>query len=182
MPSLPEFKNEPLVDFNKAENKSAMEAALRTVANEFGREYPLVIGGKHITGLKTFESINPSHKDQVLGRFSKGSRDHVEQAVDAAWKAFETWKRAPLETRAGLLVKAAALMRERKHEFSAVMVYEVGKTWAVVTALSYVTTLLFTGLLARAAIRVRGQRHLRDRLIAVQTGHRFPDLPRNIDR
>ena len=42
----------------------------------------------------------------------------------------------------------------------------VGETWRMVTALSYVTTLLFTGLLARAAIRVRGQRYLRDRLIA----------------
>ena len=111
MSSLSEFKNEPLTDFTKPENKSAMEAALEKVKNEFGREYPLVIGGERITGLDTFQSINPSHKSQVLGRFSKGKKEHVEKAVDAAWKAFESWKRASVDTRAGLLVKAAALMR-----------------------------------------------------------------------
>jgi 1-pyrroline-5-carboxylate dehydrogenase len=129
MPTLSEFKNEPLTDFSKPENKAAMEAALQTVRAEFGTEYPIVIGGERITGLKTFESINPAHKDQLLGRFQRGSRTHVEQAVEAAWTRFESWKRAPVEERAGLLVKAAALMRERKHEFSATMIYEVGKTW-----------------------------------------------------
>src|SRR5437764_5957215 len=119
MSSLSEFKNEPLTDFTKPENKSAMEAGLRTVQQEIGRDYPLVIGGQRITGLPTFESINPSHKSQILGRFSMGKSEHVEKAIDAALKAFESWKRASVDTRAGLLGKAAALMRERKHEFSA---------------------------------------------------------------
>src|SRR5260370_29271051 len=105
MPStLPEFRNEPLTDFSKPENRSAMEAALQKVKSEFGREYPLVIGGERITGLKTFESINPAHKAQLPGRFSKGTKEHVEKAVDAAWKAFETWKRAPVDQRAALLL------------------------------------------------------------------------------
>jgi 1-pyrroline-5-carboxylate dehydrogenase len=126
---LSEFRNEALTDFSTPENKSAMEAALAEVKTEFGREYPLVIGGERINGLKTFTSINPSHKDQLLGKFQKGTRAHVEQAIDAAWKAFESWKRQPVGVRAGLLLKAADLLRKRKHEFSATMIYEVGKTW-----------------------------------------------------
>src|SRR5256885_16879534 len=118
---LSEFKNEPLTDFSRAENNSAMEAALQKVRKELGAEYPLVIGGERITGLKTFDSINPAHKGQLLARFQRGTRAHVEQAIDAAWKAFEDWKRQPVDVRAGLLLKAAALMRERKHEFSATM-------------------------------------------------------------
>jgi 1-pyrroline-5-carboxylate dehydrogenase len=125
-----EFRNEPLTDFSKADSKAAMEAALEKVKREFGREYPLVIGGQRITGLKTFDTVNPSHKDQVLGKFQKGTKAHVEQALDAAWKAFEDWKRQPVEVRANVLFTAAKLLRERKHEFSATMVYEVGKTWA----------------------------------------------------
>ncbi|MEK6374034.1 MAG: L-glutamate gamma-semialdehyde dehydrogenase [Acidobacteriota bacterium] len=155
MASLPEFQNEPLTDFNKAENKSAMETALRTVQNDLGREYPLVIGGERVTGLETFDSINPSHKDQVLGRFSKGSREHVEQALDAAWKAFESWKRQPVDVRAGLLVKAATLMRERKHEFSAAMVYEVGKTWPEADA-DTAEAIDFLEFYAREAYRYAG--------------------------
>src|SRR5512144_3034272 len=126
---LSEFRNEPLTDFSKPEHKAAMEAALKKVKGEFGREHPLVVGGERITGLKTFDSINPSHKDQLLCKFQKGTRAHVEQAIEAAWAAFDKWKRQPVDVRAGLLVKAAALMRQRKHEFSATMVYEVGKTW-----------------------------------------------------
>src|SRR5216684_1944818 len=126
---LSEFRNEPLTDFNVPAAKTAMETALETVRAEFGREYPVVIGGERITGLKTYDSINPSHKSQLLGRFNKAAKQHVEQALDAAWKAFESWKRQPLDVRAGLLVKTAGLMRKRKHEFSATMVYEVGKTW-----------------------------------------------------
>jgi 1-pyrroline-5-carboxylate dehydrogenase len=153
---LSEFKNEALTDFTKPENKSAMEAALQKVRAEFGREYPIVIGGERITGLKTFDSINPSHKDQLLGKFQKGTRDHVEKAVDAAWKAFESWKKQPVDVRAGLLVKAAKLMRERKHEFSAVMVYEVGKTWAEADA-DTAEAIDFMEFYAREAYRYAGE-------------------------
>ncbi|HYU25603.1 MAG TPA: L-glutamate gamma-semialdehyde dehydrogenase, partial [Thermoanaerobaculia bacterium] len=77
MSTLSEFKNEPLTDFGKPENRAAMDAALQKVKEEFGRDYPLVIGGERITGLKTFESINPAHRDQLLGRFQRGTRVHV---------------------------------------------------------------------------------------------------------
>jgi 1-pyrroline-5-carboxylate dehydrogenase len=126
---ITEFKNEPLTDFSKPANRTAMEAALQSVKSEFGREYPLVIGDERISGQKTFDSINPSHKDQLLGRFQKGTGTHVELAIEAGWKAFESWKRQPVDVRAGLLFRTADLLRQRKHEFSATMIYEVGKTW-----------------------------------------------------
>ena len=153
---LSEFKNEPLTDFSKAENKSAMEAALAKVKNELGREYPLVIGGQRITGLKTFDSINPSHKGQLVGKFQKGTRAHVEQAIDAASKAFERWKRASVGVRAGLLLKAAELLRKRKHEFSATMIYEVGKTWAEADA-DTAEAIDFLEFYAREAYRWGGE-------------------------
>ena len=129
MATLSEFKNEALTDFSRPEHRSAMERALATVRGELGREYPLVINGRRVTGLKTFDSINPAQKEQVVGRFQKGKREHVEEAIDAAAAAFESWKRQPVEVRAGLLLKAAELLRQRKHEFSATMIYEVGKSW-----------------------------------------------------
>lgn len=156
MSTLPEFRNEPLTDFSKPENKAAMELALAKVSGEMGREHPLVIGGERITGLKTFDSINPAHKDQVVGKFQKGSREHVEKAIDAAWKAFESWKRQPVDVRAGLLVKAAKLMRERKHEFSAVMVLEVGKTWPEADA-DTAEAIDFLEFYAREAYRYAGE-------------------------
>jgi 1-pyrroline-5-carboxylate dehydrogenase len=154
--TLGEFRNEPLTDFSKPQNKAAMEAALEKVKAEFGREYPLVIGGQRITGLKTFDSTNPSHKGQLLGKFSKGTRAHVEQAVDAGWKAFESWKRAPVSVRAGLLLRAAELMRQRKHEYSATMIYEVGKTWPEADA-DTAEAIDFLEFYAREAYRYAGE-------------------------
>jgi len=153
---LAEFRNEPLTDFTKPQNRTAMEAALQKVKGEFGREYPLIIGGKKITGLKTFSSTNPSHKDQVLGKFQKGTREHVEQAIDTALKAFESWKKASVDTRAGVLLKAADLMRQRKHEFSATMVYEVGKTWPEADA-DTAEAIDFLEFYAREAYRYGGE-------------------------
>ncbi len=154
--ALSEFRNEPLTDFNKPENRAAMEAALEKVKKEFGREHPLLIGGERITGLKTFDSLNPSHKGQVIARFQKGTKAHVEQAVDSAWKAFESWKRAPVDVRAGLLLRTADLLRRRKHEFSATMIYEVGKTWPEADA-DTAEAIDFLEFYAREAYRYAGE-------------------------
>ena len=53
----------------------------------------------------------------------------ADKAVSAAVEKFEEWKWVDPRKRAGFLFKAAASMRRRKHEFSAVMIEEVGKTW-----------------------------------------------------
>ncbi|MDQ3282989.1 MAG: aldehyde dehydrogenase family protein, partial [Acidobacteriota bacterium] len=156
MSTLPEFRNEPLTDFNKPENKAAMDLAIAKVLGEIGREHPIVIGGERITGLKTFKSLNPAHKDQVVGLFQEGSAEHVERAIEVAWNAFESWKRAGVEAHAGLLLRAAKLMRERKHEFSAVMVLEVGKTWAEADA-DTAEAIDFMEFYAREAIRYSGE-------------------------
>lgn len=153
---LSEFKNEPLTDFTDPDQKNAMELALAKVKDELGAEHPVVIGGERITGLKTFDSINPSHKDQLLGKFNKATKAHVEQAIDAAWTAFESWKRQPVDVRAGLLVRTAALLRERKHEFSATMILEVGKTWGEADA-DTAEAIDFCEFYAREAYRYGGE-------------------------
>jgi len=155
MPTLPEFRNEPLTDFTKPEEAAAANRALAKISAEAGREHPIVIGGQRITGLQTFDSLNPARKDQIVGTFQEGAEEHVEQAMGAAWTAFESWKRQPVETRAGLLFKAADLLRQRKHEFSAVMVLEVGKTWPEADA-DTAEAIDFLEFYAREAYRYAG--------------------------
>jgi len=52
------------------------------------------------------------------------------KAIEIANNVFKEWKNVPAKTRAKYLIEAAKIMRKRKHEFSAMMVYEVGKNWA----------------------------------------------------
>jgi len=126
---LPLFRSEPFTDFTKPENQAAFRAALEKAKSEIGRTYPLVIGGEEIMVDDMFPSINPSRPNEVLGYFANGTADHVDQAVRVASEAFESWKHVPVEDRARYLLRAAAALRRRKHEFSAVMVLEVGKSW-----------------------------------------------------
>ncbi|HEV2914642.1 MAG TPA: L-glutamate gamma-semialdehyde dehydrogenase [Pyrinomonadaceae bacterium] len=124
-----EFRNEPFTDFNKAENAQAMRAALEKVKGQLGRDYPLVIGGERIMTGRTFESLNPARKTEVVGRFQKATQELARHAVENANEAFTMWRNTAPEKRADLLFRVAALLRQRKHEMSAWMVYEVGKSW-----------------------------------------------------
>src|SRR5215204_1877769 len=129
---MDEFKNEPFTDYSDAENAAAMTAALEKVRSELGREYPVIIGGEKIRLESKFKSFNPGDKAEVVGVFSEVDSDTslVDKAIETASRAFETWKHVPPTERAEYLFRAADLMRKRKHEFSALMVYEVSKTWA----------------------------------------------------
>ena len=59
----------------------------------------------------------------------KTSADEARKAITTAYAAFPAWRdRNPLE-RSQMLLKAAALMRDRRDELSAIMVREAGKPW-----------------------------------------------------
>ncbi len=124
------FKNEPFTDFTREENKQDMQTALAKVKKELGREYPLYIGTEKIVTEDQMVSINPGNVEEVVGRVSKGTQALAEQAMQKAMQAFEFWKKVSPVERAEYLFKAADLMRQRKHEFSAWLVYESGKNWA----------------------------------------------------
>jgi 1-pyrroline-5-carboxylate dehydrogenase len=129
---LDEFRNEPFTDFSKPENADAMRTALEKVRGELGREYPSVVNGEKVTLEHKFQSYNPANKTEVVGIFSEGDSDTslVEKAIEAATAAFKTWRNVPAVERAEYLFKVAEIMRQRKHELSAWMVFEVSKTWA----------------------------------------------------
>lgn len=127
---LTDFKNEPFTNFRLPENKQAFQEALAKVESELGREYDLIIGGERIKTEKKSRSINPSNKDQVVGIVSQADQALAEKAMQAAASTFETWKAVPAQARSRYLYKAAAIMRRRKHEFSAWLVKEAGKSWA----------------------------------------------------
>jgi 1-pyrroline-5-carboxylate dehydrogenase len=124
------FVNEPLVDFSKEENARKMRAAIEKVRAQLGREHELVIGGKRIKTSDKIKSINPSKPSQVVGLHQKAGKDHVEPAMKAALQAFESWSRTSAEERASLLFRVGDLLRERKFEFCAWLVFEVSKNWA----------------------------------------------------
>lgn len=126
---IPKYKNEPYTDWAVAANRRKMESAIAKIESEFGKEYPNLIGTEQVISNEKFSSLNPSDPSEIVGRFQKGNADDAIRALDVALRAFEEWRWVSMEKRAGYLFKAAKIMRRRRHELSATMVLEVGKTW-----------------------------------------------------
>lgn len=129
MDSLPEFHNEPYTDFSQPANRQAMEAALRGVREQFGREYRLRIGSQWISTGDKLNSLNPSNTKEVVGIHHKATAELANRAVEDAYAAFPSWSRTPPGERVRMLLDAARILRRRKMEFDAWLVYEAGKTW-----------------------------------------------------
>ncbi len=127
--SLPEFRNEPYADFSTSDNRKAMEQALAKVKSEFGREYELLIAGERVRTGDLLKSVNPSRPSEVVGVHHKATSDLARRAVEKAEGSFQQFGDLPATARIEMLVRAASLIRKRKFEFDAWLVYEAGKTW-----------------------------------------------------
>ncbi len=123
------YKHEPFTDFSLEENIHLMKEALKKVEADLGREYPLIINGERITTEEKIISVNPANKDEVIGYVSKANEEIAERAMKVADETFETWRKSNPTLRADILFRAAAIVRRRKHEFSALLVKEGGKPW-----------------------------------------------------
>jgi 1-pyrroline-5-carboxylate dehydrogenase len=156
---LPEFTNEPVLNFDTPTKRKKQLEALQSVQSRLGREYDLIIGPKRLKGPKTFASMNPSRKSEVIGTFQSASADQAIQAIDTASEAFLKWSRAPWQERADVLLDAARLLRERRFENNAWMILEVGKSWAEADA-DTAEAIDFCEFYAREALRYGGPQPL----------------------
>lgn len=123
------YKHEPLTDFTSDNNEVAYLEGLKTVESYLGKHYPLIIGGERVTTDEKIISSNPANKNEVIGIVSKASKELAKKAMEVADETFKTWRKVKPEFRADILFKAAAIVRRRKYEFSALLTKEAGKPW-----------------------------------------------------
>ncbi len=125
----PQFSNEPLRNFQSPQERASMEAAIARVRTQ-AADHDLIIGGKQVATDKRFASINPAHPSEIIGRAGAATVEQALQAIGAAQEAFPSWSRVSAQQRAQLLFDAADAVRKRRDEFDALLVLEVGKSWA----------------------------------------------------
>jgi 1-pyrroline-5-carboxylate dehydrogenase len=126
---MKQFSNETFQDFSKPSVSAKQRTAIAAVRKSFGKEYPNIINGKRVVTKDKTTSHNPANPSEVVGIFQKSGKDDAEKAMNAALKAFESWKKVPAKQRAGVLFKAAAIIRKRRNEINAWMISEVGKNY-----------------------------------------------------
>ncbi|MBI2343920.1 MAG: L-glutamate gamma-semialdehyde dehydrogenase [Deltaproteobacteria bacterium] len=156
--NLSPFQNEALTDFSRDESILKMEEALTQVQQEFGREYPLVIHGEKVKSGQKMRSLNPADPNEVVGVVQRASVTQGEQAIASATQAFgeerygKGWRWQRPETRVKYLVKTAEVMRRRRLELAACLVFEVGKSWVEADA-DVAEAIDFCEFYAREALR-----------------------------
>ena len=123
------FVNESYSDFTNPVERGRQQAALDAVCAELGRVYPSRIAGAECGASAEFTSWNPAQPSQAVGLHCQGTAQMAERAVESAHAAFASWSHTPAGRRAEFLFQAAAILRRRKAEFNAWLIFEAGKTW-----------------------------------------------------
>ena len=123
------FDFEPMTDFSRDETRSKMAVQLGFVRQRFGQLYPLVVGGREIDTSQMIHSLNPSETSETVGRVCAAEDWHAANGVKAAKEAFLEWSHLSPAGRGSMLRRLADVMRRRRLELAAWIVFEVGKSW-----------------------------------------------------
>jgi RHH-type proline utilization regulon transcriptional repressor/proline dehydrogenase/delta 1-pyrroline-5-carboxylate dehydrogenase len=155
---IPHFEEEPLADFSREETRGAMQAALGQVGGQLGVTYPLVVNGRDVATAATIESVNPSHKRQVVGKCARATVEQANQAIATASEAFPAWRDTEPQKRAQFLFDAANAMKRRRFELAAWQVYECGKPWREADA-DVAETIDYCNFYGHEMLRLASPRH-----------------------
>ena len=108
--NYPSPLNEPVLSYAPGSpEKVALKQALNSLKKKT-LDIPMYINGKAVrTGKKI--AIHPPHEiNHTLGHFHMGTKQHVEQAINASLKVRENWSNMNWEARAHIFLKAADLL------------------------------------------------------------------------
>jgi alpha-ketoglutaric semialdehyde dehydrogenase len=91
-----------------------------------------LIGGQWIPAVtgKTILNLNPADHSDVIGAFPSSHAEDVAMAVDAAKKAFATWRLVPAPRRAEILLRTGNNLIQNKEKYARDMTREMGKVLA----------------------------------------------------
>ena len=91
--------------------------------------YKNLIGGEWLESRsgQTFENQNPANVKDIVGIFPRSNNEDVNEAVQAAARAFERWRLTPAPRRGEIIYRAAQILQERKEDYARDMTREMGK-------------------------------------------------------
>ena len=129
MSELPPFRNEPVLELRRAPVRESLSAALTALDARLPLRVPVLVGGD-AGAAAGLESSDPGRPARVVAEAGSAGAAEASAAVEAAARGFRDWGERPAAERAGVLVAAAAALRERRLELAALAVRECAKPWA----------------------------------------------------
>jgi len=123
------FRNEPHAHFVEADTRDAFASALERVKTALGGHAPAVIDGQSVETPEQLTRHDPSAQKRLVGTAARCGPEEAARAVAGAERAAEGWGRTPVAERAGVLMRAAEILRRDRFDLAALEVFEVGKDW-----------------------------------------------------
>ena len=126
------FKNEKtwagFVENNSTDDfHKKFDGAIDEVRKDFGRAYPMIVGGKEIFSENTFEVRSPADRNLVLGTFPAATGEDAVHAIETARNAFAKWSAEPYQGRVQIFREVADIFSREKFRLAAIMSFENGK-------------------------------------------------------
>jgi RHH-type proline utilization regulon transcriptional repressor/proline dehydrogenase/delta 1-pyrroline-5-carboxylate dehydrogenase len=88
---------------------------------------PVLIDGRPHVSTREIVSVDPGRPSRVVCRSGSATRADADAAVDVALRAWPAWRDTPWRERAAVLFRAAAILRGRRADLTALEAFEAGK-------------------------------------------------------
>lgn len=122
------FVNEPTLELRRATVRESLTGALRDLDARPPLEVPVIVGGDEGGG-PDLPSTDPAEPGRVVALARAASAADADAAVRAATTAAGPWGERSARERAGVMTRAAGIIRERRLELAALQVRECAKPW-----------------------------------------------------
>src|SRR5262249_34913745 len=116
-------------------------------------EAPVLIDGKPVVTAHREPSVDPGNPTRVVCESGFAGTAEADHALNIAAPSWPSWRDAPWKARAGVLFRAAAILRDQRDELTALEVYEAGKPVAEADA-DVCEAIDFCEFYAREALRI----------------------------
>jgi acyl-CoA reductase-like NAD-dependent aldehyde dehydrogenase len=103
------------------------DAAMGALQSRLGSTHPMLIDGEDVVTGRLLPIRGPIDARVPLGCVPIGDPGHVDRAMAAARRAFDSWRRTPPPDRLALVRRVADLLEARVYDIGAALAIEVGK-------------------------------------------------------
>lgn len=104
------------------------DQAIESVRKDFGKKYPMIIGGKEVFSEDQFQVRSPADRNIVIANFPMATSEETLRAIESARDAFFKWSNIPYQKRIQVFREVADDLSSQKFTLAAIMTFENGKS------------------------------------------------------
>jgi len=104
------------------------DQAVESVRKDFGKRYPMIIGGKEIYSENQFQIRSPADRNIVIANFPMATNEDILRTIESAKDAFPKWNTTPYQKRVQIFREVADDFSSQKFTLAAIMAFENGKS------------------------------------------------------